>query len=122
MKKITTLLLLLFCFNNAFSQYRIELTIKGLRDSTLYLVHHYEDTFLSQDTAKVDASGKAVFAGKKNLPAGFYVVAMGRNRIFDLIINDQNFTMQTDTADYTNNLKIKGSVEASLFQIGRAHV
>ena len=116
MKKLTTALLLFFSFSNAFSQHRIELTVKGLRDSTLYLVHHYEETFLSQDTAKVDASGKAIFAGKKNLPAGFYVVAMGRNRIFDLVINDQNFTMQTDTADYTNNLKIKGSVEASLFQ------
>ena len=116
MKKIATVFLLLFSLSNIYAQHRIELTIKGLRDSTLYLVHHYEDTFLSQDTAKVDASGKAIFAGKKNLPAGFYVVAMGRNRIFDLIVNDQNFTMQTDTADYTNNLKIKGSVEASLFQ------
>jgi Domain of unknown function (DUF5106)/Thioredoxin-like/Domain of unknown function (DUF4369) len=116
MKKIATLILLFFSLSNTFAQHRIELTIKGLRDSTLYLVHHYEDTFLSQDTAKLDASGKAIFTGKKNLPAGFYVVAMGRNRIFDLVLNDQNFTMQTDTADYTNNLKIKGSVEASLFQ------
>ena len=116
MKNTITLILFLFISQSAFSQHRIELTIKGLRDSTLYLVHHYEETFLSQDTAKLDASGKAVFTGKKKLPEGFYVVAMGRNRIFDLIINDQNFTMQTDTADYTNNLKIKGSVEASLFQ------
>jgi hypothetical protein len=116
MKNIITLICLFFITQDAFSQHRIELTIKGLRDSTLYLVHHYEDTFLSQDTAKLDASGKAVFTGKKKLPEGFYVVAMGRNRIFDLIVNDQNFTMQTDTADYTNNLKIKGSVEAILFQ------
>jgi hypothetical protein len=116
MKNITILIFLFFISQNTFSQHRIELNIKGLRDSTLYLVHHYEDTFLSQDTAKLDALGKAIFSGNKNLPAGFYVVAMGRNRIFDLVVNDQNFTMQTDTADYTNNLKIKGSVEASLFQ------
>ncbi|PWK26742.1 uncharacterized protein DUF4369 [Arcicella aurantiaca] len=116
MKNIIALIALLFIAQTTFSQHRIELKIKGLKDSTLYLVHHYEDTFLSQDTAKIDASGLAVFKGNKKLPLGFYVVAMGRSRMFDLVINDQNFLMETDTADYTNNLKIKGSVEASLFQ------
>ncbi|MEA5460749.1 DUF5106 domain-containing protein [Arcicella sp. LKC2W] len=116
MKNIIALIALLFIAQTTFSQHRIELKIKGLKDSTLYLVHHYEDTFLSQDTAQIDASGLAVFQGKKKLPLGFYVVAMGRSRIFDLVINDQTFSMETDTADYTNNLKIKGSVEASLFQ------
>jgi hypothetical protein len=116
MKNIIALICLLFISQNLFSQHRIELKIKGLRDSTLYLVHHYEDTFLSQDTAKVNAAGVAVFEGKKKLPLGFYVVAMGRSRIFDVVINDQNFSMETDTADYTNHLKITGSVEAKLFQ------
>ena len=116
MKNIIALILLLIFTQNAFSQHRIELKIKGLRDSTLYLVHHYEDTFLSQDTAKVNALGVAIFEGKKKLPQGFYVVAMGRSRIFDVIINDQVFSMETDTTDYTNNLKITGSVEAKLFQ------
>jgi Domain of unknown function (DUF5106)/Domain of unknown function (DUF4369)/Thioredoxin-like len=116
MKNIIALICLLFISQNLFSQHRIELKIKGLRDSTLYLVHHYEDTFLSQDTAKVNAEGVAVFEGKKKLPLGFYVVAMGRSRIFDVVINDQNFSMETDTADYTNHLKITGSVEAKLFQ------
>ena len=116
MKKSIALIFLFFITQNTFSQHRIELKIKGLRDSTLYLVHHYEDTFLSQDTAKVNASGVAIFEGKKKLPQGFYVVAMGRSRIFDVIINDQIFYMETDTADYTNNLKITGSVEAKLFQ------
>lgn len=116
MKNIITLIFLFFITQDTFSQHRIELKIKGLRDSTLYLVHHYEDTFLSQDTAKINALGVAVFEGKKKLPKGFYVVAMGRNRIFDVIIDDQNFSMETDTTDYTNNLKITGSVEAKLFQ------
>ena len=116
MKSIISLIFLFFLSQNAFSQHRIELKIKGLRDSTLYLVHHYEDTFLSQDTAKVNALGVAIFEGKKKLPQGFYVVAMGRSRIFDVIIDDQNFSMETDTADYTNNLKITGSIEAKLFQ------
>lgn len=116
MKKSIALILFLFITQNTFSQHRIELKIKGLRDSTLYLVHHYEDTFLSQDTAKVNASGLAIFEGSKKLPQGLYVVAMGRNRIFDVIINDQNFSMETDTSDYTNHLKISGSVEAKLFQ------
>ncbi len=116
MKNIITLICLLFISQNLFAQHRIELKIKGLRDSTLFLVHHYEDTFLSQDTAKVDASGVAVFEGKKKLPLGFYVVAMGKSRIFDLVINDQIFLIETDTADYTNHLKITGSVEAKLFQ------
>ena len=116
MKHVIALVFLFFFTKNAFSQHRIQLKVKGLRDSTLYLVHHYEDTFLSQDTAKVNTLGIAVFEGKKKLPQGFYVVAMGRSRIFDVIINDQNFSMETDTADYTNNLKISGSVEAKLFQ------
>jgi hypothetical protein len=116
MKNIVALIFLIFISRNAISQHRIELKIEGLRDSTLYLVHHYEDTFLSQDTAKINASGVAVFEGKKKLPQGFYVVAIGRSRIFDVIINDQNFSMETDTADYTNHLKITGSVEAKLFQ------
>ena len=97
MKKSIALIFLFFITQNAISQHRIELKIKGLRDSTLYLVHHYEDTFLSQDTAKVNASGLAIFEGKKKLPQGFYVVAMGRSRIFDVVINDQNFSMETDT-------------------------
>jgi thioredoxin-related protein len=116
MKNFVVLFLLFLSSQNIFSQHRITLKIKGLRDSTLYLVHHYEETFLSQDTAKVDASGLAIFTGNKKLPAGFYVVAMGRNRLFDLVLNDQNFSMETDTADYVNNLKITGSVEATLFQ------
>lgn len=116
MKHIITIIVLFFITQNAFSQHRIELKVKGLRDSTLYLVHYYEDSFLSQDTAKVDASGIAVFEGKKKLPYGLYVVAKGKTRIFDIIINDQNFSMETDTVDYVNNLKITGSVEAKLFQ------
>ena len=99
MKKSIILIFLFFLIQNTFAQHHIELKIKGLRDSTLYLVHHYEDTFLSQDTAKVNASGMAIFEGKKKLPQGFYVVAMGRSRIFDVIINDQVFSMETDTTD-----------------------
>lgn len=116
MKKLYTLLILIFCSSHLFAQHRIELTIKGLKDSTLYLVHHYENSFLPQDTARLDAKGKAVFQGKQNLPAGFYVVAMGRSRLFDLVLNDQKFSMTTDTADYTNHLSITGSAEAILFQ------
>jgi len=116
MKNIIALTFLFFITQNVFSQHRIELKIKGLRDSTLYLVHYYEDSFMSKDTAKLNALGVAVFEGKMKLPAGLYVVAMGKSRIFDVIVNDQKFSMETDTADYSNNLKISGSVEAKLFQ------
>ena len=116
MKKLYTLLILIFCSSHLYAQHRIELTIKGLKDSTLYLVHHYDNSFVSQDTVRLDVKGKAVFQGKKNLPAGFYVVAMGRNRLFDLVLNDQKFSMTTDTEDYTNHLSIIGSAEAILFQ------
>jgi hypothetical protein len=70
---------------------------------------------LALDTAKADGDGKILFQGKKDLPLGFYVLVQGNQRIFDLLITTQTFSVKTDKADLYGKMEIIGSEEARQF-------
>lgn len=115
---LKTLILTLFSTTLIKAQYRIELTIKGLdQKDKCYLVHAYRDdkTYIFKDTADVLADGKIIFEGKENLPQGLYSLAKGQTKMFDFILADQKFSIETDTVDIINHMKITGSKEASDF-------
>jgi peroxiredoxin len=99
------------------AQYRIELNIRylGSKDKC-YLVHAYRDekTYIFKDTADVK-DGKIIFEGKDNLPQGLYSLAKGQSKMFDFVLVDQKFSIETDTLDIINNMKIFGSKESSDF-------
>lgn len=96
--------------------YRIEAAIKGLRDSTCFLAHYLDKQHSIRDTAVADAAGRLVFEGKTALPAGLYVVSIGRWRYFDILLtDDQQFSLQTDTTNFITSMKVEGSRENSLF-------
>jgi len=97
------------------AQHRIEIQVKGLSDSTFYLVNGFEKSYLALDTAKADGDGKILFQGKKDLPLGFYVLVQGNQRIFDLLITTQTFSVNTDKADLYGKMEIVGSEEARQF-------
>ncbi|MFN3852533.1 MAG: thioredoxin-like domain-containing protein [Spirosomataceae bacterium] len=102
----------------ASAQYRIELKIKGLTSKDkCYLVHAFRDekSYIFKDTTDADASGNVVFEGKENLPQGLYSIAQGQSKLFDFVVADQKFTIETDTTNLVGNMKITGSKEAADF-------
>ncbi len=98
------------------SAYRIEATIRGIRDSTCFLAHYLDKQHNVRDTAVVDANGRVVFEGTTPLPEGLYVISVGRWRYFDVLVtDDQQFTLATDTSNFISSMKVTGSRENELF-------
>lgn len=101
---------------SSFSQgYKISIRVKGIQDTTCYLAYHFGDKQYLKDTAKVDSKGLFTFSGKTPLEGGIYLAVLPGKKYFEFIVNEQNFSLETDTLDYINNMKVKGSVENALF-------
>lgn len=120
----TCFLILLTVFSvlsNARAQgYRIEATIKGMRDSSFVIGHYNRSAtqFVPKDTAMADANGKMVFEGKTALPGGLYVILFpGNQKLIELIYSgkEPNFAIEVDTADLVGSMKVTGSKENELF-------
>lgn len=97
--------------------HRIAGRIRGIKDTTVVLAHYqYDPThYVPKDTARVDASGNFVFQGKKSLPEGLYLVVLPKGRYFDMMLAEQQFSFETDTADFIGNMKVTGSAENAAF-------
>jgi len=100
---------------NASSAYEIKVHIIGLSDSSIYLGNHYGEKQYVRDTVKLDKDGWATFSGKETLPGGIYLVVLPGKTYFEIIVNEQNFTIETDTIDYVQHMKVIGSLENKLF-------
>ncbi|WP_045461556.1 TlpA family protein disulfide reductase [Sporocytophaga myxococcoides] len=121
MRVRNTLLLLFSLFVvNAFAggtppAYSIKVKVKGIKDTTCLLAYHFGDKQYLKDTAKVDSKGNFTFEGTTPLEGGIYLVVLPDKRYFEVLINEQKFAMETDTADYVKNMKVTGSTENTLF-------
>ncbi|NTW33010.1 MAG: redoxin domain-containing protein [Bacteroidetes bacterium] len=97
-------------------KYTINVKIDGLKDTVCYLGNYYGDKQYIKDTAKIDSKGNCVFSGDDVLPGGIYLIIVPSKKYFEFIINnDMFFSMETDTSDFINDMKIKGSPENQLF-------
>ena len=120
-KKIT-LVITFFCIVSfLFSQnYDIRVKINGIKDTVIYLGHHFGEKKFAVDTAQIDNKGNAVFQKDKELNRGVYMIftptSKGMN-YFELIISEKypKFSIETDTTDYIKYMKIKGSSENVVF-------
>ncbi len=120
MKKHLLVLLCSFLPGLVFSQlkpgYEINITINGLRDSSVYLAYHLGDKQYINDTIKLDKNGKAVLKGQQQLSQGIYMIVLpGRNYFEMLMSTDQIFSVSCSYSDYFNTLKFDGSDENSAF-------
>jgi thiol-disulfide isomerase/thioredoxin len=96
--------------------YEINLTINGLRDSSVYLAYHLGDKQYIQDTLILDGNGKGMFKGGTALPQGIYMIVLpGRNYFEMLMPADQFFHVSCTYKDYLNSLKFEGSDENTSF-------
>jgi hypothetical protein len=95
--------------------YEIKIRINGLKDTICYLGNHFGDKQYIRDTVQVDKTGWAVFKGKDSLPGGIYLIVMPNKTYFEIIVDEQKFTIETDTSDFANIFKVTGSLENRLF-------
>lgn len=121
MNKIITAFLVLFCSVTAFASpqkgYDIKLNIKNLSNSRLILAYYYGDKQYVKDTFKVDKQGFCEIKADTLLPAGIYLAvfpALG-NKYFEFVVNEQHFSLTTDTSDLAGHIVVSGSQENELF-------
>jgi peroxiredoxin len=114
-KNIFFLFFSLLCLSEMLAQgYRIEVTVDGVQDTTLYMAIYSGTNKYAIDTAVTDSKGHAVFQKDKALHGGMYLIAMGGVQILDFLISDsltQHFSIYTKTDDYYGALTFTGSPE-----------
>ncbi|HQO86500.1 MAG TPA: DUF4369 domain-containing protein, partial [Bacteroidia bacterium] len=114
---LTAFILSAFQSNASSDGYQVKVKITPVfKDSLYYLANYFGDKQYIQDSAKADAAGIVIFKGKEKLPGGIYLFVVPGKKYFELIIDkEQNFTMETDTADMVKNMVVKGSDDNQKF-------
>lgn len=113
--------LFIICLSTCFSKllaggFEIKINVKGVKDTTCQLAYYFGDKQYIKDSARVDKNGNMVFKGDQELPGGIYLAVMPNKKYFELIVDkEQKFSMETDTLDYINNMKVKNSKDNEVF-------
>ena len=120
MKKLIFTVLLSIVPAWSFSQlktgFEIDITIRGLQDSTVFLAYHLGDKQYIKDTIRLDKNGHGSVMGKEALPQGIYMIVLPGRKYFEILISrGQHFGINCTYSDYFNTLKFTGSDENSAF-------
>ncbi len=115
---LNSIIFLLLQFQIALAQqpaYEYTIVIKNTKDTVCYLGYPYGDKRYIEDTATIQNGDTFVFTGDEPLTGGIYFIYTPNNIYFDLIINEDKFKIETDTAGLTDHIKITGSKENQIF-------
>lgn len=120
MKKSFSLLLLILAASLAQGQnkagYSVSVSVSGLRDTTLYLAHHFGDKQYLSDSVFLDSRGAGIFSGTESLPHGIYMIVLPGRKYFEILISDdQVFSVTCTYKDFYNTMAFKGSEENTYF-------
>ncbi|MEQ8909672.1 MAG: DUF5106 domain-containing protein [Vicingaceae bacterium] len=96
-------------------QYRITVEVKGLADTTAYLTYYYGKGQYYRDTTTFNSKGVAVFEDQDSLEHGMYSIMIPKAKLFDFMVDNQELNFKTDTSNYIQNMRVKGSAENELF-------
>lgn len=98
-------------------QYEVKIRIHGYQDSILIITSYYGNKIKLVDTVYSVKPGEFEFKGDNKLPGGIYMaVNSNKKKLFEFIVSsNQKFILQTDTLNYTLNMKVRGSNENKTF-------
>ncbi|MEQ8624376.1 MAG: DUF5106 domain-containing protein [Vicingaceae bacterium] len=105
----------LFSIEGYSQEYEIKIKVDGLSDTTAFLAYYYGKGQYYKDTAEVNNKGEMTFAGKDSLAHGMYSLILNDVKYLDFIVDNQKFSLTTDTVNSIEAMKIKGSPENELF-------
>lgn len=113
------IIILLFCVSQSFlyaQGYKIDVQIKQLADSNIYLGYHYGNEQYVIDTAHLNKSGIGIFEGKNALPVGVYMIVFPNMKYFDILMPSQQvFKIKNDTVNLNDNFEVEGSNENEIY-------
>jgi len=105
-----------FSFGQLKNGYELDITIRDLQDSTVFLAYHLGDKQYIKDTIKLDRTGHGIVRGQEALPQGIYMIVLPGRKYFELLMTaNQHFSVRCSFSDYFNTLKFNGSEENSAF-------
>lgn len=112
MKKLllTTILLLAGLQLNA---QIIKFKVTGVKDTTVHLIKYYGEKLFYADTAEMK-NGIVQFDGSLQKP-GIMALLLPEQKYFEFIYNNEEINMETNTADFVKNMKVKKSEENRVF-------
>ncbi|HLG33259.1 MAG TPA: redoxin domain-containing protein [Bacteroidia bacterium] len=102
-------------FVSAQKGHEIKVRVEGIKDTLAYLGYHYGDKQYVTDTTRVDSKGNFSFKGDEPLEGGIYLVVLPNKSYFEILVSEQRFSIETDTIDLVNHLKVTGSKENLIF-------
>lgn len=106
---------LLFSSQRPVAPCRIQLKIKGLKDTTVYLANYYGDKILRADSLKLNHEGIGVLVREKAQKEGLYLIYLNDKNYFEFLMgSDQQFSIEADFANSAHN-KYSGAVETEAF-------
>jgi thiol-disulfide isomerase/thioredoxin len=95
--------------------YNIKIKIKGLKDTMVQLAYYMGDNTYLIDSARMDSKGVVVFSRDTTLDCGIYLLAVNKAKMFEFIVSETDFSLETDTSNIMMNMKVKGSKQNELF-------
>lgn len=96
--------------------YTVQVKIENTKDTVAYLGYPYGDKKYVLDTAKVENENVFIFHKVDTLEEGIYFIYTPNSIYFEIIGDNQEIYLETDTANLVKSLKIKGSEGTALFR------
>ncbi|MGB1243121.1 MAG: DUF4369 domain-containing protein, partial [Chitinophagales bacterium] len=110
---------LLFTSNIFADGYQIKLKATNVKDTTMLLAYHMGHKIFIQDTVDINKKGIAVFEGEEALKPGIYLGVYPGSKYYEFLVpresDGQRFSIEVDTSDFVNSMKISGSKENEIF-------
>lgn len=100
------------------SGHDIVITLKPLKNQTVYLGYYYGKIKALADSAMLDERSTGHFKGKDRLPGGIYFVVSPKKEIlFEVLIDQQQqFAIYSDTSRIQHGTRFEGSADNTNFQ------
>lgn len=94
---------------------RINLKIRGMKDTTLYLANYFGNKILRVDSLRLDRDGTGTLVKKDKLGEGLYLFYLNDKNYFEFLVgSDQQFSIEANFAKSQDN-KFYGAEETAAF-------
>jgi peroxiredoxin len=108
--------MLSFVLSSSAANPLLKVKVNGVKaKDTVYLAYYFGKNLYYADTTSVDGKGNIVFGTKKTYDPGMYAVVLPGVKYFELVMNNEEVSLQTDTADLNGKMVVLKSQENTIF-------